>query len=1047
MKDNKNMNRKQKRFLARLQRSTLSLLVAGAIAAGNISAFGSSPDPEPYADDITGDILRIYGGGGGGGGWVQCSGSSGSGGNAHIEFWVDEDTLHFRHGDGNTSNTAIAGQDGINEYNGEVFRGGRSGHFNSQTRNPNWPYDSSPPNLPLYMESFRSHICSQNFTCSCPIQREGVLENGDWIYKTIINCSDCHEDCWSNDDCLPGRCACVILHDCFSNNHIATPVGSYNNNILCSYCQQDPCEGYSSCFTCINCGENPCEEIEYCFVKTYICEKAPWMNTGDGFYIYHYSYGRGPWNGGGGGDASVATIGNITLSTILEMYAGSGGQAVTSNHNSYHGIYYNEGGLGGDGGNVSVEIGDNLTVPILFMEAGDGGDGGGTIELINWQFIPEIGWGWVPTGILIDKIGGDGGDITLEVGGIIDAQHIILKSGVDGESNLGGTGGTAALKASTLKAASDYTMSLIDGAYIDIDNFIFDITGSTNGDVLLAVTGGAVPLTVNTATVLTGIADNIKKGDEIVLISRVSGDFTPVRDITIGNYTFDIDLNSAGNQLIATVTKTIFDITFNPNGGSVTPAGAETEADGKLASLPTPTRSGQSFVGWFTSLTGGVQVTADTVFSGNSTIYARWTPASGGGVISGGGTSSINAHIVTFNPNGGTVTPASRVTGGDGRLSALPTPARSGHAFIGWFTSLTGGVEVTTNTVFTGDSTVFARWGDASGYGVGSPSGESKINKTGINQPSSISRPTNNDLYTTDYALEILREAAGLSSNVPIELRTLFGGRKQLTTADAMWVLKWAAGTEDMPSYVLTVHHHYDRGFIIRFPNALNEIVSYQDVVSEVFLDIFNLRVITGSVTQYKSIIDVCMNPMSSTKLITTPCFHNPPHETYRHSVAEDLVRQYGIGSNIISRFAWTGYVLPGNQVSASFSPHSELIGMNPVNYHVVVMSVASVTNNSHHTFTNENDVKMEYIYELLHETAHQIGARDHYCYFRTLNPRCINPNCFDCYRDVRKPVCVMSERMRDIEERLKDGRIIFCTECVGPGGDVTRHLLTHHLS
>lgn len=78
-------------------------------------------------------------------------------------------------------------------------------------------------------------------------------------------------------------------------------------------------------------------------------------------------------------------------------------------------------------------------------------------------------------------------------------------------------------------------------------------------------------------------------------------------------------------------------------------------------------------------------------------------------------------YTVTFNPNGGTVSPTSAKTGADGKLSSLPTPTRSGYTFDGWYTKTDGGDKVSTGTVFTGDTTVYAHWKqststDAGGY-------------------------------------------------------------------------------------------------------------------------------------------------------------------------------------------------------------------------------------------------------------------------------------------------------------------------------------------
>lgn len=67
-----------------------------------------------------------------------------------------------------------------------------------------------------------------------------------------------------------------------------------------------------------------------------------------------------------------------------------------------------------------------------------------------------------------------------------------------------------------------------------------------------------------------------------------------------------------------------YTITFNANGGTVSPASAKTDAGGKLASLPTPTKSGYIFDGWYTAATGGFEATTSATFGENMTIYAHW---------------------------------------------------------------------------------------------------------------------------------------------------------------------------------------------------------------------------------------------------------------------------------------------------------------------------------------------------------------------------------------------------------------------------------------
>ena len=70
-----------------------------------------------------------------------------------------------------------------------------------------------------------------------------------------------------------------------------------------------------------------------------------------------------------------------------------------------------------------------------------------------------------------------------------------------------------------------------------------------------------------------------------------------------------------------------FTITFDAAGGT-TPA-SQTTVDGKLTSLPTSTRDGYDFLGWYTA--GGDRVTTDTVFAADTTLYARWAEQAGTG--------------------------------------------------------------------------------------------------------------------------------------------------------------------------------------------------------------------------------------------------------------------------------------------------------------------------------------------------------------------------------------------------------------------------------
>jgi murein DD-endopeptidase MepM/ murein hydrolase activator NlpD len=67
-------------------------------------------------------------------------------------------------------------------------------------------------------------------------------------------------------------------------------------------------------------------------------------------------------------------------------------------------------------------------------------------------------------------------------------------------------------------------------------------------------------------------------------------------------------------------------------------------------------------------------------------------------------------RTVTFSPNGGSVNPTSTMVLAGNPIGTLPTPTRSNHRFVGWFTAQTGGTQITANTVINVHTTYWARW-------------------------------------------------------------------------------------------------------------------------------------------------------------------------------------------------------------------------------------------------------------------------------------------------------------------------------------------------
>lgn len=148
---------------------------------------------------------------------------------------------------------------------------------------------------------------------------------------------------------------------------------------------------------------------------------------------------------------------------------------------------------------------------------------------------------------------------------------------------------------------------------------------------------------------------------------------------------------TSNQTLYAHWTKTAakkYTVTFNANGGTVGTKSKSVTYGGTYGTLPTPTRTGYTFGGWYTSSSGGTKVLSTTKYtrSSNQTLYAHWTKT------------AAKKYTVTFSANGGTVSTKSKSVTYGNTYGTLPTPTRSGYTFSGWYTSSSGGTKVTSST-------------------------------------------------------------------------------------------------------------------------------------------------------------------------------------------------------------------------------------------------------------------------------------------------------------------------------------------------------------
>ena len=203
-------------------------------------------------------------------------------------------------------------------------------------------------------------------------------------------------------------------------------------------------------------------------------------------------------------------------------------------------------------------------------------------------------------------------------------------------------------------------------------------------------------------------------------------------------YTFTMPEGNVTLTANGTRKANSYTVTFNANGGSISTASKAVTYTSTYGTLPTPTRTGYTFLGWYSSTYKDhpLYYYADTytdlknAFGYNETsLYSHWvsngknegrrlseylstdTVTTAGNITMYAGWVA-NTYTVTFNANGGSVSTASKAVTYASTYGTLPTPTRTGYTFNGWYTAASGGSQVTSGTTVSTASThtVYAHW-------------------------------------------------------------------------------------------------------------------------------------------------------------------------------------------------------------------------------------------------------------------------------------------------------------------------------------------------
>ena len=199
---------------------------------------------------------------------------------------------------------------------------------------------------------------------------------------------------------------------------------------------------------------------------------------------------------------------------------------------------------------------------------------------------------------------------------------------------------------------------------------------------------------------------------------------------------------SYSNYVTRCAAAVTYTITWNAttNGGTCSTGTSTVTAGNAIGTLPTATKAGHTFDGWFTASTGGTQITATTVPTGNATYYAQFTP---------------NTYTVTYNKGTygvGTNTSDTKTYGVALSLKGASF-TRDGYTQTGWASNAAGttyaydlGASYTANAAIT----LYPYWTALPTYTVTFKNGTATYDtKTGYEgQMISVSTPSACDGFT-----------------------------------------------------------------------------------------------------------------------------------------------------------------------------------------------------------------------------------------------------------------------------------------------------------
>ena len=211
-------------------------------------------------------------------------------------------------------------------------------------------------------------------------------------------------------------------------------------------------------------------------------------------------------------------------------------------------------------------------------------------------------------------------------------------------------------------------------------------------------TGSADPASATAGTEIT-LTATPNAGYHFKEWQVMSGDVT-VRDDKFTMPSDNVEIKAIFEE-DAPPTPTEYTVTVKTAGNGTASASHAKAVVGTEITLTATPNAGYHFKEWQV-MSGDVTVRDDkfTMPSGNVEIKA---------IFEEDAPPTPTEYTVTFDGNDGTPSVGSMTTTKQ-KLTSLPEASRSKHSFDGWYTEKSGGTKITTDTVFSANTTVYAHW-------------------------------------------------------------------------------------------------------------------------------------------------------------------------------------------------------------------------------------------------------------------------------------------------------------------------------------------------